>query len=314
MTMKIRVPTIAAVVQFLCFVLTWSSFQAAATDAVIADDKGTKTSVTGIRAHLQEICKPLLYYSDVATETDTEWNSIFLLVHDNSYRVEIPLDIIKTATRGQSDAKDKLSRRSEQWTVVLSDDTRLVGNPTTFEDFKARADLGDFSIPWRSVSQITFSSPKTTHQAKANGSRAVTLYVTDSEKRSLTGATFIYEEWNKNGCFVGFSYKSSLPFVTDGGAKYDITWNKVRELRFDVVATRALGLCNGLPTGVVHLVSQSGAEYRGSFGSFEDPAHLCQSGSVRPLGIEAVGRIGAFDLHMIIPFVSTAKSLTVDER
>jgi hypothetical protein len=301
--MKTRVPAVAALAQLLCVVLAWSSsFQAAAADAVITDAKGTKTSVTGIRAHLHDNCKQPVYYLGVATETDHDWNSIFLSVDGDRYQVELPLDIIKTVTHAQSDREDKLSTRSQQWKVVLSDDTALVGEPAVFEDFEGEAELGAFSLPWRSVSEIVFSSPKTTYQAKANGSRAVALYVTDTEKRNLTGAAFIYEDRNQNFCFLGFSYKGSVQFVTDGGARYDLTWDKIRELGFsglhDESSTHPSA---SRPLDSIDLVSPSGTEYRGGF---KYPA----------VGVEAVGRIGAFQLHMIIRFTSTATKLTVDQR
>jgi hypothetical protein len=97
------------------------------------------------------------YFNDVPTETDTEWNSILLSVRDpksdlncakcDSYRVEVPLDIIKTVTREHTRAENKSSSGSEQWAVVLSDDTTLKGEPTTFEDFKARATSAIFRFP-----------------------------------------------------------------------------------------------------------------------------------------------------------------------
>jgi hypothetical protein len=267
-----------------------SSFRAEAVDAVITDQKGTKTSVTGLRSHRADNCKGFTYYIGTPTETDTYSDSIFLSVDDDQYRIEIPLDIIKSATRGQSDTKDRSSRRSEQWTVVLSDDTTLTGKPTTFSDFKGKAELGDFTIPQMSVGSITFSSPKTTHQAKSNGSRTVTLHVSDTEKRSLGGATFIFENKNQNGCFTGFGYRSSVQFVTEGSAKYELSWDKIRELRFTKEKYSAS----------LQLVAPSGTEYTGRV----------QEG----LGIEGVSRIGAFDLHVIVPFASTAKRLTVDEK
>ena len=259
----------------------------AVVDAVITDIKGSNTSVTHIRAHRYDGCKGMMYYAGVSTETDTYWDSIFLSVAADRYRVSIPLDIIKNVKREPPQENGRSSQPSQQWTVVLSDDTMLVGEPTTFVDFNAKAELGEYSIPWGNVSALVFSSPKPTHQVKANGTRAMTLHLTGNEKLTLTGATFISDDKNKNGCFIGFSYKSSTHFTTDGGAEYDITLDKVRELRF--------GKDKSLTS--IQIVSPSGTEYSGHLGA---------------TGVEGISRVGTFDLLFTVPFTSSAKSLTVD--
>lgn len=303
--MKTRMLIKAALAQLFTVVLIWgaslraSAVRASAVDAVITDIKGMKTPVTGIRAHRHDSCGHHFYYGGIAREVDTDWDSIFLSVDDDRYRVEIPLDIIRSLELEQSPEKTTSSQTSQQWAVVLSDGTTLVGKPTTFVDFKAKAELGDYSIPWEGVSRIVFSSPKTTHQIKANGARALTLYLTESEKRTLTEATFIRISRNKNFCFVGFGYDSNVLFKTDGGAKYDITLDKIRELRFVPEAhERAIQWGDETPESI-QLVSPSGTEY---------------SGHLDALGVEGISHVGAFDLLVIVPFTSSAKRLTVDEK
>ena len=298
--MKTRISIITpALVHLLGLALISSiSYHVAAADATITDSKGTRTPVTGIRTHLHDSNKGFTYYIGSATETDTEWNSIFLFVDTNRYRVEIPLDIIKTITADRTDpqAKTKTPMRSLQWTVVLSDDTTLIGRPVAFQDFKAKADLGDFSIPHASVAQMVFASPKTTYHATPHGDRAVTFYPTDAEKRILTGAAFIFDDRNQNGCFLRWTYKNNIQFVTEGGATYDITWDKIREIDFRALPAGPTNAVVHFSNRVVRLTSPSGTEYRGSVKD--------------ALGVEALSHIGSFDLPVVVPFTSTSGRLT----
>ncbi len=286
--MKTRINVRTAFLQVLALVIMCSvTFPAHAVDAVITDQKGVKSSVSGLRAHRTDNCKGFTYYLGTATETDTDFDSIFLAVDDGQYQLQIPLDIIKSVTPRQTDTKNTSSRMSEQWSVLLSDGTTLLGKPIIFLDFKGQTELGDFTIPLANVAQLSFPSPKTSHHAKANGNRSVTLYATETDQMSLTGANFIYEDKNRNGCFEGFEYKDNIEFVTEGGTKYQVTWDKIHELRF---ATHSAS---------IQLVAPSGTEY---------------TGQVNALGVEGVKRIGAFDLHIVVPFASTAKKLTVDKK
>jgi hypothetical protein len=267
-------------------------------DAVVVDRNGTKTSLTNLRIHREYSCKNTFYYADIPTKTETDSDSFFLLVADGQYGIEIPLSIVKTASAKQDDRMD--SRNSNPlWTVLLSDGTMVMGKPTTFLseptifkdefEFRAKAELGQTTIKWMDVSQLIFPSPKISYQAKSNGTQSVSLYISDTEKRSLTGSAFMKENRNKNGCFTGFVYQSSFQFVTDGRARYDITWDRFRELRFT----------KGSSTGGLQLISVSGTEYSGHVES--------------TLGIQGVSRMGAFDLHVIVPFSSAARRLTVDK-
>jgi hypothetical protein len=247
-------------------------------DAAITDLNGKSTFVTQIQATTHASCKGILYYSNIATEINTDSDSIVLSMDNDGYQVSIPLDIVKEMRR----------QKQYQWEIVLSDNTRLVGIAKTFETFKARTELGDYYIPFEYVSRVTFRSPKSTLHLEAYGSSAATLYLTDTEKRAMTGATFLSENKNENGCFIGFIRESSTHFVPSGAATYEITLDNIREFRF--VKDNSANIL---------LVSATGAEY---------------PGYISGVGVEGISRVGTFDLLITVPFSSSAKRLTVERK
>jgi hypothetical protein len=276
------------------------AFSASADQVVVTDEKGAKTTAADFRAHKHDGCKGMMYYMGSPTETDTYFDSMYLEIGGtlagSEYLVEIPLSIISSVkSHARADSLKDPFFEKFKWDVVLSDGTTLTGRPVPFksalgfDDFRGKTELGDFTIEWRHVAQLSFGSPKHEHQAMANGTHSLTLYANDSDKKELTGATFIYNRTNQNGCFDGLAYKDTIDFITDGGAKYQLTWDKIRELRF----------VNRANTVSVQLVGPSGTEYTGKFAS--------------ALGIEGVSRVGAFDLHVVVPVASTAQRLAVEK-
>jgi hypothetical protein len=198
----------------------------------------------------------------------------------------------------QRPVTNKASQASPEWVVTLSDGSNVVGNPTTFPDLKATAELGDYSISWKGILRIVFSSPQTTHAITPNGpgTRAITFYPIEGGKQIVTGATFFSERTNENNCFTGFNYMNNVKFTTEAGAEYNITFDKFRELRV---------LGRNEYSASVQLVSSSGTQF---------------TGRMDALGVQGISRIGAFDLLFTVPFDSPTirpvgtPRFTVDEK
>jgi hypothetical protein len=209
--MKTETQVTPAISIMLAFVLSWSvSFRAEAIDAVVTYESGKKTSVTGLRALRTSKSYANQVYLGIPTTTTAYLDSIILSV-DAQYQVEIPLDIIKSVAR---DKAKEIEHGAAQFVVVLSDGTSLSGQlgyfSGSYPEFTGKTELGDFENSWQSLAEIAFSSPKTAFHAKANGRRSLTFYATDADKRSLSGAAFVIEDTNKNGCFTGLSYPETI--------------------------------------------------------------------------------------------------------
>jgi hypothetical protein len=276
----------------------WFTAYAHADQAIVVDEKGAKVAVTDLRAHKHDSCKGFVYYTSSSTETDQVVDFILLEVGGGKeffgrgrYMIEIPLGIIASIKRKEPyDRSHDNLFANLKWNLVLSDGTTLTGRPVPynkalgFDNFTGKTELGQVSIQWERVTQITFASPQHEYTAKHLGTHSLTIMAPGAGNLKLNGATFVYAQTNSNNCFVALSYKDKLDFRTEGGANFELTWDKIRELRFE--KSKDVD---------VHLISPSGTEYVGRFGG--------------ALAIAGVGRIGAFDLHVFVPGNATADKL-----
>ena len=263
-----------------------------AANVEFTDINEVKTSITDFKTHLHENCESALTYIGVPTKTDFSWEILF--VSTSNYRVHIPFDIIQQVTKtGEAD-----------YTILLSDKTviegKLVGvthlGRTSFE---GEADLGSFSTSLNTVKELLFRhEPMTSFEAVPQNENVATLTLSDDTQIQLKGIGFVEQTENKNGCYIGATYKSTIPFTT-GSVKYDISLDKLAGIEFmhDMEAKDANLIALGVKKVNFKVISKATKEYVGSTDKLI-------------MGIGGVTQIGNFELEVIVPFTSTAKKIS----
>ena len=279
-----------ALIQAIAITLCVGNTQA--VDAVVMDKIGSKTAITGLLLHKTDKCGGMFYYSSTPTETALDLQ--YLPLDTGDYIVKVPFSLIQQLSVAQKQ-KEEGTLAAYVFTVTLTNKTILRGNVhegysrvwNALEEsdvFIGESELGSFRLPVPDVRGITFSEPN--HPVEVNhpaGSTKAMLRLADKTEIALHSVSFVINEKNRNGCYVGDKLVSMFKFKTEGGSEYELSLDKISAFTFSA----------GAPTFT--LSSKQGQKYVGHSSDAD--------------GIAATTEIGGVTLEVIVLFNTRASEI-----
>lgn len=253
--------------------------------ALITDSKGVKTEVQNIVSYYSESCEGFMYYMGVSTHTEFEWD--YLPINTQKYIVNVPFEIISTI--------NLVDEKNDIYNIKLTDDSILKGKLSAIKQIRGSTDLGQFQISQSSIKEISFihSSIKRAFSStpRHNGMGNTILVINTQEELNIRNSIFVFEDRNRNGCYIGEEYQEIIHFEV-GDSEYDIGWGKIGKIIFPIEDGKE----------EVRLVTKTGSEYTGKI---TGPGNA----NLGYPGIQGLAKVGSFILRVTVPFNSKGKEI-----